>query len=81
MVKRMCNDINTKPDNRVGHIGISAQAVPITSPGWFPEEKEILRCAVMKYGFGNHKKIRQLNLLPGKNPQQMHNQLRKLAFK
>eukprot|EP00924_Labyrinthula_sp_SR-Ha-C_P007062 maker-scaffold_8-snap-gene-8.70-mRNA-1 protein AED:0.69 eAED:0.69 QI:0/0/0/1/0/0/2/0/813 len=79
--KQMWEDINSKPDARVGHIGVSVQAVPTSSPGWLPEEKEVLRCAAMKYGFGNHMKIRELNLLPGKNPQQLHNQLQKLVFK
>eukprot|EP00924_Labyrinthula_sp_SR-Ha-C_P001170 augustus_masked-scaffold_7-processed-gene-15.52-mRNA-1 protein AED:1.00 eAED:1.00 QI:0/-1/0/0/-1/1/1/0/381 len=31
--KRMLNDINTKPDSKVGHIGISGQAVPTAAPG------------------------------------------------
>eukprot|EP00924_Labyrinthula_sp_SR-Ha-C_P004037 augustus_masked-scaffold_3-processed-gene-11.43-mRNA-1 protein AED:1.00 eAED:1.00 QI:0/0/0/0/1/1/4/0/1016 len=73
--------INGKDVDTVRNTGTSGQAVPTTVPGWFPEEKEILHCAVMKYGFGNHKIIRKLNLLPGKNTQKIHNQLQKLVFK
>eukprot|EP00924_Labyrinthula_sp_SR-Ha-C_P010682 snap_masked-scaffold_49-processed-gene-1.44-mRNA-1 protein AED:0.29 eAED:0.29 QI:0/-1/0/1/-1/1/1/0/480 len=81
MAKRSWNNTNSEAVDKVNHIGVSGQAVPTTAPGWLPKEKEILRRAVMKYGFGNHKIIRQLNLLPGKNPQQMHNQLQKLVFR
>eukprot|EP00924_Labyrinthula_sp_SR-Ha-C_P014471 augustus_masked-scaffold_95-processed-gene-0.32-mRNA-1 protein AED:0.61 eAED:0.61 QI:0/0/0/0.33/1/1/3/0/438 len=50
-VKQTWESINSKSDTRVGHIGVFGQAVPTSSPGWLPEEKEVLRSALQEQGF------------------------------
>jgi hypothetical protein len=46
--------------------------------GWYREECDILRKALMKYGIGNWAQIIASNCLPGKTNAQMNLQLQRM---
>jgi Myb-like DNA-binding domain len=48
------------------------------SPGWTKEEANILRLAIMKFGFGAWKEIEAANCLPGKTPAQLNIQAQRM---
>ena len=47
-------------------------------PSWCAEESEVLRLAIMKFGFGNWKAIKKSKCLPGKNKTQIVQQAQRL---
>lgn len=48
------------------------------APGWTSEESEVLRMAVMKFGFGHWKEIIEGAYLPGKTPAQLNLQAQRM---
>lgn len=51
---------------------------PTTSPGWYGNEIEIFRLALIKYGIGSWRDIQNSGCLPGKQVSQLYSQLRTL---
>lgn len=48
------------------------------APGWRPDEVEVLKVALMKFGIGRWRKIMQSGCLPGKTPSQLSSQTQRL---
>jgi hypothetical protein len=48
------------------------------APGWRPDEVDVLKVALMKYGIGRWKKIMHSECLPGKTPSQLSSQTQRL---
>jgi hypothetical protein len=48
------------------------------APGWTPEEVEVLKIALMKFGIGRWKKIMQSGCLSGKTSSQLSSQTQRL---
>lgn len=61
---------------------IIVRAIDITSimftPGWWPQERTILKECSLKFGVGCYDVIRLRNYLPSKTLQQMESQLRRV---
>eukprot|EP01098_Paradermamoeba_levis_P005867 TRINITY_DN2439_c0_g1_i1.p1 TRINITY_DN2439_c0_g1~~TRINITY_DN2439_c0_g1_i1.p1 ORF type:complete len:198 (-),score=66.33 TRINITY_DN2439_c0_g1_i1:76-669(-) len=65
--------------NRRPKVGDSASLWNFTlSPGWTREECEILRQAIMKFGFGSWSKIIDCGCLPGKTRAQLNLQSQRM---
>ncbi|KAK3276879.1 hypothetical protein CYMTET_15078 [Cymbomonas tetramitiformis] len=66
-------------DKKGPKVGDSASLWNFTlSPGWQPEEVEILKLALSKFGVGRWKEITESGCLPGKNIQQLNGQTQRL---
>eukprot|EP00002_Diphylleia_rotans_P027993 TRINITY_DN5639_c0_g1_i3.p1 TRINITY_DN5639_c0_g1~~TRINITY_DN5639_c0_g1_i3.p1 ORF type:complete len:193 (-),score=38.48 TRINITY_DN5639_c0_g1_i3:99-677(-) len=50
-----------------------------SSPGWSPEESQVLRLAIMKYGLGNWANLLSKNVIPGKTRGQLTLQTQRLC--